>query len=116
MTAIIQAGVVPLLGVAFGEVGEPAVAVNGAHPLPVVAVRDAIVASPLSGTSSALAVVSPFVPDLVAYLGPVVWQLDRHRADPAVDRRRHDAPSAHRRGAELGDPHRQCTGSDRRGK
>lgn len=64
MTAIIQAGFVPLLGVAFGEVGEPAVPVNGAHPLPVVAVRDAIVASPLSGTSSASAVVGPFVPDL----------------------------------------------------
>ncbi|GGE83986.1 hypothetical protein [Sphingomonas prati] len=66
MAGIIQepAGFVPLFGLAFGGVGAPAVPVNGEHPLPVVAVRDAIAAAPLVGTTNVSAVVGPFVPDL----------------------------------------------------
>jgi hypothetical protein len=55
--------------VAFGKLGEPAVGVDGDHPLPIVATFAPAAASPLSGSTSANGLLGPFVPQL----GRPIW-------------------------------------------
>lgn len=66
MLATIQdpAGFVPLYALSFGGAGMPAVPVDGDNPLPVIAMRAAVTATPLAGSSSTSQVVGPFTPQI----------------------------------------------------